>query len=68
MKTAKDASKQSGPPSLGQLVGLFERLYRKGKLELMTASERRAQVTEAIADAKTLRKQAEQKKLKKCSL
>lgn len=56
-----------GRPSLGQLAILFERLYREGKLELMTESERRTQVNRAIDDAKTFKKQAEQK-LKRRSL
>ena len=55
------AKEETGTVSLGQLSVLFERLYREGKLGLMTAPERREQVARAIADAEALKKQAEQK-------
>jgi hypothetical protein len=62
-------STQTGTPSLGELVGLFERLYLEGKLksELMTPAERRSQVTRTIADAKAFKEKAEHK-LKRYSL
>jgi hypothetical protein len=59
--------KRSGAPSIGNLADLFESAYKAGKLKLMTAEERRAQIAQAIVDAEELQKQIQQK-LKKCTL